>query len=163
MENGGTTIQALHQVASPSAEPDYNRVFERFVGEGDDGMSDIIGIVAYGIYKNAKREWATHFRQTYGRAPNSDDLRAYHATWTPAQIQSARNSAAQVMAEYADSVISAEEPRILRDAVKGSFWPSVWTSIFSNALYTIGLIVLAVILARAGVDLIGLLAVAAKN
>ncbi len=140
---------------------DYNRVFEKFVGDGEDGMSDIVGIVAYGIYKNAKREWAMEFRQTYGRPPSADDLRAYHATWTPAQIQSARNSAAQVMTAYADSVISTEEPRILREAVKGSFWPAVGTSIFSNALYTLALIAIAIVLARAGIDLLGLLSSAA--
>lgn len=142
---------------------DYNKVFEKFVGEGEDGMSDIVGIVAYGFYKNAKREWAMEFRNSYGRSPTADDLRAYHATWTPAQIQSARNSAAQVMTAYADSVISAEEPRILREAVKGTFWPAVGTSIFSNALYTVGLIVIAILLARAGIDLLGLLSTAATK
>lgn len=140
---------------------DYNRVFEKFVGEGEDGMSDIVGIVAYGFYKNAKREWAMEFRRAYGRSPTTEDLKAYHATWTPAQIQSARNSAAQVMSAYADSVISAEEPRILREAVKGTFWPAVGTSIVSNALYTLGLIILAILLARAGIDLLGLLSTAA--
>jgi hypothetical protein len=148
-------------IAIPSQ--DYNRVFAKFVGEDPDGMSDIVGIVAYGIYKNAKREWATEFRSSYGRAPTADDLRAYHATWTPAQIQSARNSAAQVMTEYADAVISSEEPRILREAVKGTFWPSVWTSIAANAIYTIGLITVAVILARAGIDLLGLVSTAASK
>ena len=151
------------QSGSEKSAQHYNRVFEKFVGESPDGMSDIVGIVAYGIYKNAKREWATDFRSSYNRAPSQDDLNAYHATWTPAQIQSARNSAAQVMAEYADSVISAEEPRILKDALKGSFWPSVFTSISANVLYTLALIAIAIILARAGIDLIGLLSTAAKN
>ena len=155
-------LNVVHNAVPDEQAQDYNRVFEKFVGESDDGMSDIVGIVAYGIYKNAKREWATEFRSLYGRPPTAEDLKAYHRTWTPAQIQSARNSAAQVMAEYADSIISAEEPRILRDAVKGTFWPAVGTSIAANALYTIGLIVLAVILARAGIDFIGLVGSAAK-
>ncbi|MBB2792880.1 UNVERIFIED_ORG: hypothetical protein GGD58_001727 [Rhizobium pisi] len=124
-------------------------------------MTDIVGIVAYGIYKNAKREWAMEFRKSYGLPPTAEDLRAYHATWTPAQIQNARNSAAQVMTEYADTVIAAEEPRILREAVKGSFWPAVGTSMFSNLLYTIGLITVAIVLAWAGIDLLGLLSTAA--
>lgn len=148
--------------SEPTSSQEYNRVFEKFVGEGDDAMSDIVGIVAYGIYKNAKKEWATDFRAAYGRPPAFSDLKAYHATWTPAQIQSARNSAAQVMTAYADSVISAEEPRILRDAVKGSFWPAVGTSIFANAVYTVGLIILAVILANAGIDLLGLVSSVSK-
>ncbi|MGR9552284.1 hypothetical protein ACU8MG_03820 [Rhizobium leguminosarum] len=157
------TVQATFSPDSaPAGSADYNRVFEKFVGEGEDGMSDIVGIVAYGIYKNAKREWAMEFRKSYGRPPTGEDLKAYHATWTPAQIQSARNSAAQVMTAYADSVISAEEPRILREAVKGSFWPAVGTSIFSNLLYTVGLIAVAIVLARAGIDLLGLLSTVAK-
>ncbi len=157
------TESAAQQQTSANVASEYNRVFEKFVGESPDGMSDIVGIVAYGIYKNAKREWATDFRAAYGRAPSQDDLRAYHATWTPAQIQSARNSAAQVMAEYADTVISEEEPRILRDAVKGRFWPSIFTSMFANACYTLILIFIAVILAKAGIDLIGLISAADKS
>lgn len=146
----------MQDPAAPESESQqYNRVFERFVGEAD-GDGDIVGIVAYGIYKKAKREWTMDFRNSYGRAPNASELNAYHSTWTPAQIQNARNSAAQVMAAYAEEVISQEEPRILRDAVKGSFWPSVMTSIAANALYTIGLIILAVIISRAGIDLLGL-------
>lgn len=160
----------MTDVSSPSNEntgspqtPEYNRVFEKFVGDTENGMSDIIGIVAYGIYKNAKREWASSFRETYDRAPIAEDLKAYHATWTPAQIQSARNSAVQVMAAYADEVIAAEEPRILRDAVRGKFWPTVGTSVFANAVYTIGLILFALILARAGIDLLGVLSAAASK
>lgn len=157
------TITGNDESSSEKSANQYNKVFEKFVGDSPDGMSDIIGIVAYGIYKNAKREWATDFRSTYNKAPSQDDLNAYHATWTPAQIQSARNSAAQVMAEYADSVISNEEPRILRDALRGTFWPSVGTSIFANVVYTLALIAIAIVLARAGIDLIGLLSTAAKN
>ncbi len=138
----------------------YNNVFERFVGQND--MSDIIGIVAYGIYKNAKREWATSFRQEYARAPTQDELRAYHATWTPAQIQSARNSAAQVMTEYAATVIEEEEPKILREALKGAFWKSIWQSIFANFLYTLMLVGAAIILTKAGIDILGMLVKAAE-
>ncbi len=140
----------------PPAPPphEYNKTFEKFVG---NDFSDLVGIVAYGIYKHAKREWATSIFNDHGRAPNADELRAYHATWTPRQIESARQSAAQVLSAYADEVISNEEPRILKDALKGSFWKSVWQSIFANGLYTLMLIALAIILAKAGVDLIGLI------
>ncbi|WP_113447868.1 hypothetical protein [Rhizobium cremeum] len=157
-----TTAEVVASSA-PNGSKDYNTIFERFVGDGEAGNQDLLGIVAYGIYKNAKREWASEIRARHGRAPSEEELKAYHATWTSSQIQNARNNAQQVLAEYADYVISEAEPRILRDAVKGKFWPDVGTSIFSNALYTLGLIILAVILARSGVDLIGLLSTAAAE
>lgn len=142
---------------------DYNTIFERFVGASEEAPQDLLGIVAYGIYKHAKREWVADIRTRFARPPTEDELRAYHSTWTPSQIQNARNSAQQVLAEYADYVISEAEPRILRDAVRGKFWPAVGTAIFSNALYTIGLILLAVILSKSGIDFLALLSSAATD
>lgn len=62
--------------------------------------------------------------------------------------------AAQVLAEYASTVIELEEPRILRTALRGSFWRGVGPSIVASFFYTLLLIAFALILARSGVDLI---------
>ncbi|MCO6177330.1 hypothetical protein [Ciceribacter sp. RN22] len=146
-----------------STAKDYNTIFERFVGDGEEAPQELLGIVAYGIYKHAKREWASDIHARFNRPPSDEELRAYHSTWTPSQIQNARRSAQQVLAEYADYVISEAEPRILREAVRGTFWPAVGTAIFSNALYTVGLIVVALILAKSGIDLLALLSSAASS
>jgi hypothetical protein len=46
-------------VTSESIEPHYNPIFERFVDPDRPEVEQLPGIVAYGLYKIAKREWAS--------------------------------------------------------------------------------------------------------
>jgi hypothetical protein len=39
-------------------EPDYNSIFEELVDGNADQQNELVGIVAYTLYKKAKREWA---------------------------------------------------------------------------------------------------------
>lgn len=55
---------------------DYNTIFERFVGASEEAPQDLLGIVAYGIYKHAKREWVADIRTRFARPPTEDELRA---------------------------------------------------------------------------------------
>jgi len=61
------------------------------------------------------------------------------------------------LAEYAQSVIENEEPRILKKALRGSFWRAVWPSMVGALLYTLILIAFAIVLALSGIDLLGIL------
>ena len=57
------------------AEPDNDRnpVFEQLVS----GDSDIVGLVAYSIYKQNKHDFLVAFSKTKGREPNEAELGAY--------------------------------------------------------------------------------------
>lgn len=68
----------------------------------------------------------------------------------------------QLLATYAKQVIETEEPKILSRALQGSFGRDVWRGIVAAALYTLILIVVAIILAYVGVDLIGIFRSAAS-
>jgi len=61
-----------------------------------------------------------------------------------------------VLSSYADTVIDAARAGIVTEALRGTFWKSVWTNIFSGALYTVILIVFALILSKSGIDLLGI-------
>jgi hypothetical protein len=37
---------------------EYNPIFEKLVDEAGVGTATVSGLVAYGLYKNSKREWA---------------------------------------------------------------------------------------------------------
>jgi uncharacterized membrane protein len=63
----------------------------------------------------------------------------------------------QLIAAYTDTVLSQAETQILRNALKGSVWRSVWWGLVGALLYTLIVIGLIIILARSGIDLIGLL------
>ena len=54
-------------------ENDRNPVFEQLVS----GDSDIVGLVAYSIYKQHKRDWLIAFKHAKGRAPTEDESIAY--------------------------------------------------------------------------------------
>ena len=54
-------------------ESDRNPVFEQLVA----GDADIVGLVAYSIYKQHKRDWLIAFKQTKSRMPSEDETFAY--------------------------------------------------------------------------------------
>lgn len=113
----------MQQPSANSADPPYNPIFEKMLeAAGDDRLR---GLVAYGLYKTAKREWARELQDREGRKPTDEELRAYIRHWTPTQMDNVQQMARQTLAEYAAAVIEAEEPRILRQALQGTFWRSV--------------------------------------
>ena len=71
-------------------------------------------------------------------------------------MEGVKQEAGAVLAAYANAVIAAQEPEILRLALRGSFWRAVWPSMTAGFLYTLILIGAAIVLARAGVDFIGI-------
>lgn len=92
-------------------QPDagYNPIFEKLVKHRED----VLGLVAYGIYKIAKREWVAQFGQDRQRNPNEAELTAYISTWTPSQLDNVQGTAEKVLASYAEEVIAAAEPGII--------------------------------------------------
>ena len=135
--------------------PKYNPIFERLVSESG-GPNALPGLIAYGLYKTAKREWVSDLSAREGRKPTDAELDAYMRTWTASQITTIQERAEQFLAEYASAVIQEEEPRILREAVRGSFWRAILPSVVASFLYTLVLIAIALILARSGIDLLGI-------
>jgi hypothetical protein len=131
----------------------YNPIFERLVDEEKDL---VLGLVAYGCYKIAKREWVESVRVNTGCRPMPDQLRAYSETWTPSRLESARKQADLVPAAHTNRFLESRRAEMLTEALRGSFWRSVWPSMFASALYTLALIALVIIASRAGVDLLGI-------
>lgn len=142
--------------------PNHNRLFEKFVDEAQD-RSQVLGFIAYGIYKTSKREWCVNFTRDNNRAPTAQELAQYHSTWTPQLIQSVETEAAQILAEYGERIVSEAEPKILRSALKGNFWRDVGTSVFAAFVYTVLLIAIALILRFSGIDLLSIIGSAAST
>lgn len=131
----------------------HNPIFTKLVTDSDDKL---LGMVAYGIYKSAKKEWILQFEADHRRPPNSDELRAYALTWTPQLIQNATDAAASALAEFASEAIDEAQPDILRDALKGNSVRSIGLGIASAFIYTVLLILLVLLLKTAGVDLLSI-------
>jgi hypothetical protein len=138
------------------SEHKYNTIYDRLVGEvGSEPSLD--GLVAYGLYKQAKREWAANIRKTKGRSPNDAELDSYVETWTESQLQGALQQARQIIAAFADDVVNSQRPFIERDALKGKFWTGVGQSIVGAFSYSIILIGIFAIISFFGIDLLTIL------
>jgi hypothetical protein len=131
----------------------YNTMYERLV----DGSSNTVqGYIAYGLYKNAKREWIRQFEAEKGRAPRPAEVQGYVDAYTAQMRDVFEAQAAGVLAQFAEGAVSDAKPGIVEHALKGTAGRSVLHSIIANAIYTLVLIVIVVILKRAGIDLLSL-------
>ncbi len=59
--------------SKPDDTDERNAVFESLV----TGDADIVGLVAYSIYKQNKHDWLVAFDKAKGRAPNENEVSAY--------------------------------------------------------------------------------------
>jgi hypothetical protein len=59
--------------ASSSSAGDRNSIFKRLVTADDD----VVGLVAYSLYKQSKLDWIGAFEQDRGRVPNDGELGSY--------------------------------------------------------------------------------------
>ena len=141
---------------APNTSPVYNPIFEKLVPKGGGG-DEINSLVAYGLYKKAKREWVSQIWDAEKRPPTEAELRAYVAHWTPFLLENLKAQADNYLASFSSSVIDAAEPQIREDALRGTTWSAVKASIVGNAAYTLVLIAFVLILAWAGVDVLGFL------
>jgi hypothetical protein len=141
---------------SAPGKPGFNPIFGQFVATDAETDTLLRGLVAYGLYKIAKREWASELFDAENRPPREDELAAYVRTWTPSNIEGKREQAETILAQYADAVVDAATPGIEKEALRGSLWRAVGYTIAGNVLYTLLLILIAVVLKWAGVDLLGL-------
>ena len=106
------------QVPQASPEPEYNRLFSIFT-DRSASSSQLSGLVAYALYKQAKVEWATEQRNKYGRAPTPEELNGYHSSWTTTMVNSVRQQADGALAAFTEDAVSEAEPQVLREALKG--------------------------------------------
>lgn len=142
-------------MSGPPSEPedsDYNAIFERLV----DGPEDLAGMVAYGRYKWAKREWLIEHQERRGRPPSADELRHYREHWTDSQLGALIDTAEGALTAFTSAVLDAERPKIEAAALKQarSFWTDVGAGVISAFVYTLILIGLALTLRVSGVDLL---------
>jgi hypothetical protein len=138
-------------------EPPFDPIFPRLVNEAEGAGQKLIGFIAYGLYHEAQREWISDFRTREGRYPNDEELREYERSWTPSRLEALQNAAVQAIVAYTDSIMSQSETQILRNALNGSLSRAAWRWVVGALLYTLIVIGVVIILAKSGIDLIGLL------
>jgi hypothetical protein len=81
--------------SAPPAAP-VDPIFPRFFDEQYDPQKKLLGLIAYGLYEEARREWADTFKRREDRYPSVDELKAYEGSWTASRLDGLKNAAVQI-------------------------------------------------------------------
>ena len=87
---------------------DYNSIFERIAIDDND----VVGLVAYGLYKSAKRDWILKHRERNGRRPDGQQLAYYHDAFVDTDIDRFRIDAKNRLIGFAEVIVDARTPEI---------------------------------------------------
>lgn len=94
---------------NPRQTHEYSTAFDKLV-HGSDVDADIVGLLAYALYKPDKRELAA------GGILDEDHLREHHKTLTSGLLTQYRESALRLLESYSQEVVDRAEPEIRADA-----------------------------------------------
>ena len=142
-------MEAQRDIEPRNGEPDdyYNPAFEKLSAAQSGPLT---GAVAYALYKTAKREWVREFRAKHGRRPTDEEYRNHSGTQTDAILSAYIAQADQILGVFAQNVIREERPKIVEEALRGSFSRSFWPSFWASLAFTVVLLTLVVIAAYLG-------------
>ncbi|MCV0387560.1 MAG: hypothetical protein K5821_14255 [Nitrobacter sp.] len=135
-----------------SSDSLYNPVFEKLVDQTDDERQ-LIGLVAYGLYKQSKRDWLVTFRKEKNRDPTEDEYHDHARSQTDTTLRGYVSQASELFSIYSNSIIETERPKIEAAALKGSFMSAFWPSFWSSIAFTLLLVVLGLFLYWVGVPI----------
>ncbi len=105
-------------MSATSEAGELNRAYEQLVSSDED----LIGLIAYSLYKKDKRDFYIDWQTQHGAAPQADQIKAFTATvLTLGQQLRYRTAARDMIDAYAKTVSDAEKPLIERGAVTERF------------------------------------------
>ncbi len=109
--------------AAPPAAPQlllsgprrFNAIYERLVKE----PGDLVGMIAYALYKDSKRDWIRRFEDEEKRRPNLEEtFSGYVRAQGEGELTRLRNQAEALLAAYSDVVLNRATPAIRREALE---------------------------------------------
>jgi hypothetical protein len=143
-------------VSIPAKAPVYP-IFPRFLGEYTDPREKLLGLIAYGLYEEARREWVDAFNIREKRYPSAEEVKGYEGSWTASRLDGLKNAAVQLLASYADVIATHVEVQTLRDAQRRGFARELGRWLVGAAVFTLLCVGLFIALGRSGIDIIGTL------
>lgn len=96
----------------------YNTVFERIMSRlsGENSVHPVVACVAYGLYKQEKREWIMQRQADLGRRPRADEIDAYVSGCTDLRIESFFTQARDLIRDHAANILESSKEE-MRDEV----------------------------------------------
>lgn len=105
-------------MSAPHDTGEHNRAYEQLVSADDD----LVGLIAYSLYKKDKRDFYISWQEQHGAPPQPDQIKAFTATvLTLGQQLRYRTAARDIIDAYAKTVSDAEKPLIEKGAVTERF------------------------------------------
>lgn len=93
-------------------ERSYNFIYEQLVKSEDD----LVGLVAYAIYKKHKIEFITRMKEEEGRDPTEDECKIFFkASTTESQLAKYRNDAQSILSDVVANTTNEELERYERE------------------------------------------------
>jgi hypothetical protein len=103
MESTNASDQALLPRAE-CGDKDYNDVFERLVDGFDEGEQldeKLVGMLAYALYKECKREFVSSFVRKHGRRPDPSDVSIWTTGAQVIQLETLKQAARSKLYTFA--------------------------------------------------------------
>ncbi|OVE48555.1 hypothetical protein [Chromobacterium violaceum] len=103
---------------------------------------DLIGHVAYSLYKSEKLTWLQTFEDKHQRAATDDEVETYFHPSVPAKIEEYREKAVEVMNAYIYEEFKTDLARyrqqlkddVLLKAIKKGFWRTAAENVVTGSL-----------------------------
>ena len=149
----------------------YNEIFEKLVPDDDD----LVGMIAYALYKQSKRAWLLRFVMEEGRPPTSEEtFQTYVRSQGSMELGRLRTQAESLLLEYSGVVLDNERPAIRAQALETAhvdearrlneqverntrWYKAILTGVISAFVYSLLLIAAVLVFTWAGVDILGVL------
>lgn len=121
----------------------YNSIYEKLVKSEDD----LIGLIAYAIYKKHKIEFITSIKEKEGREPTTDECKIFfNASTTESQLAKYRNDAQSILSDVVANTTNEElehyEQEMLADYEKKikkcmpPWWYNVICSVIASFIFS---------------------------
>ena len=82
----------------------YNFIYSKLVEDNDD----VVGHIAYSLYKNEKIEYIETFKEKYGSEPTDLDLEPFHiSSCTKGSLERFRRMAATILEEFTNEMLGS--------------------------------------------------------
>jgi hypothetical protein len=118
----------LADQSSAHPGPGHSDIFQRLAADND---SDLVGLVAYGLYQRRKRSWMDAFFAKEGRFPNQQERDSYAFSYRDDSIGALRGDAERVLAVFAEQLIEDRSEELRANALDAQM-QAVLTSIDDN-------------------------------
>lgn len=143
---------------SGAKERKYNFIFEKLAQDPDD----LVGLLAYGVYKREKIEYINNFKKEKGNGPSEEELDIFHSM-SVVRVEQYRIVAETILAELQSELISDQIKTIKEgydkqfkeqlSKLKVPWWESAFHGFLGSLIFTffIGAIVVIMLGIRSGV------------